>query len=174
MTTRGHRPPRLPLSRTKTALPTPAPHTPLSFPPKYFDAEPNKTNRWTFVAAAYNQEAGNATLYVDGVAVTAQTSIPNGGVFLGDEVASSSFEQQPSDLLAGGSSNATGGAAFSTALRVGAGPSVVGAADGSTGFIGVVDEAFVYGTALSVDELDYLYRAAQVRRKEAEWYASYT
>lgn len=106
-----------------------------------------------FVAAVYNQEAGNATLYVDGVAVTAQTSIQNGGVF--------SEDKRP---LAGGSNNLPGDVAFSTALRVGAGPSVVGATDGSTGFIGVIDEAFVYGTALSVDELDYLYRAAQVRR----------
>lgn len=126
-------------------------------PPKFFDAEPNENYRWAFVAAVYNQEAGNATLYVDGVAVTAQTSILNGGVFSGDE--------RP---LAGGSTNATGVSPFSTSLRVGAGPSVVRAADGSTGFIGIVDEAFVYGTALSVDELDYLYHAAQVRRKEAD------
>lgn len=107
------------------------------------------------MAAVYNQEAGNATLYVDGVAVTAQTSIQHGGVFSGDE--------RP---LAAGSNNATGGAAFSTALRVGAGPSVVGASDGTTGFVGIVDEVFVYGTALNMDELDYLFRAQQVRRME--------
>lgn len=75
--------------------------------------------------------------------------------------------------LAAGNSNGTGDAAFSTALRVGAGPSVVGASEGTTGFIGIVDEAFVYGTALSVDELDYLYRAQQVRRIKAD-YAPYT
>lgn len=103
------------------------------------------------MAAVYNQETGNATLYVDGVAVTAQTSMPDGGVFL---------------LNAGDSSNFNGSSGFSTSLRVGAGPSVMGAADGSTGFIGYIDEVFVYGTALSVGELDYLYHAAQVGRKE--------
>lgn len=101
------------------------------------------------MAAVYNQEAGNATLYVDGVSVTAQTSIPKGGVFSRD---------------AGENDIASGVSAFSTSLRIGAGPRAAGAADGSTGFIGFVDEVFVYGTALSVDELDYLYRAAQVSR----------
>lgn len=118
------------------------------------------------MAAVYNQEAGNATLYVDGVAVTAQTSIPKGGMFSRDAVASSSSEQQAYDPPAGDSGGFSGGHTFSTSLRVGAGPNVLGAADGSTGFIGFIDEAFVYGTALSVDELDYLYHAAQVRRKE--------
>ena len=102
------------------------------------------------MAAVYNQEAGNATLYVDGVAVTAQTSIPTGGVF---------------SRVAGDNENVSGVSAFSTSLRIGAGPSAVGAADGSTGFIGFIDEVFVYGTALSVDELDYLYRAAQVSQQ---------
>lgn len=121
------------------------------------------------MAAVYNQEAGNATLYVDGVAVTAQTSIPQGDMFSRNAVASSSSEQQPSDSSIGGSSDFTGSSTFSTSLRIGAGPSVLGAAEGSTGFIGYIDEAFVYGTALSVDELDYLYHAAQVGRKEASF-----
>lgn len=56
---------------------------------------------------------------------------------------------------------------FATALRIGAGHSSMDAGDGNTGIVGFVDEVFVYGTALSVDELDYLYHAAQVRR-EAE------
>lgn len=118
------------------------------------------------MAAVYNQEAGNATLYVDGVAVTAQTSIPQGGEFSRNGVASSSSEQQPSDSLAGDSSGFSGGSTFSTSLRVGAGPSLLGAAEGSTGFVGLIDEAFVYGTALSVDELDYLYSTAQVESEE--------
>lgn len=117
------------------------------------------------MAAVYNQESGNATLYVDGVTVTAQTSIPQGGVFSRNAVANSSSEQQSTDSTAGYSSDFTGGSTFSTSLRVGAGPTVLGAAEGSTGFIGFIDEAFVYGTALSVDELDYLYHAAQVGRK---------
>lgn len=117
------------------------------------------------MAAVYNQEAGNATLYVDGVAVTAQTSIPKGGVFSRNAVASSPSEQQQSDPVAGDSSNFAGSSTFSASLRVGAGPSVLGAADGSTGFIGFIDEAFVYETVLSVDELDYIYHAAQVGRK---------
>lgn len=114
------------------------------------------------MAAVYNQEAGNATLYVDGVAVTAQTSIPNGGMFPRHAVDSSSSEQQPSD-----NSDFTAGSTLFTSLRIGAGPSLLGAAEGSTGFIGFIDEAFVYGAALSVDELDYLYHSAQVGRKDA-------
>lgn len=54
---------------------------------------------------------------------------------------------------------------FGTALRIGAGDTVKDATDGTTGLIGIIDEAFVYGTALTVDELDYLFQAAQVRRK---------
>lgn len=102
----------------------------------------------------YNQEAGNATLYVDGVAATAQTSIPEGGVFSRNQ--------------SGHNTNVSAAAVaqFSTALRIGAGPRAVAAGDGSTGLIGFVDEVFVYGTALSVDELDYLYRAAQVTSTE--------
>lgn len=118
------------------------------------------------MAAVYNQEAGNATLYVDGVAVTAQTSIPQGGVFGRNAAAGSSFEQQPSDSFAGDSIGFSERSTLSTALRVGAGPSLLGAAEGSTGIIGFIDEAFVYGTALSVDELDYLYSAAQVESAE--------
>lgn len=113
----------------------------------------------------YNQDAGNATLYVDGVAVHAQTSVPTGGFFNPNMAANSSLEQQPAGLAntVEGRGNAADSASFSTALRIGAGPGVGGATDGSTGFVGVVDEAFVYGEALSVEELDYLYHAAQVR-----------
>lgn len=48
------------------------------------------------------------------------------------------------------------------ALRVGAGPGEDGAADGGSGLVAYVDEAFVYGTALTADELNYLFQAAQV------------
>lgn len=122
----------------------------------------------------YNQEAGNATLYVDGVAVDAQTSIPNGGAFTRDAATNSSLEQQPPGLttVAGDSDYVADSASFSTALRIGAGPGAVGARGGSTGFIGVVDEAFVYGAALSVEELDYLYRAAQVRNGKQGMYSN--
>lgn len=105
--------------------------------------------RWTFVAAAYDQGAGNATLYVDGVTVSSQTRIQRGS-------ASGTGENAPRSL----------GPDFSLALvagmRIGAGPD--GAEEGSTGLIAVVDEAFVYGASLTVEELDYLYGAAQVRR----------
>lgn len=47
-------------------------------------------------------------------------------------------------------------------LRIGAGGDTKGSSDGSTGLVAIVDEIFVYGTALAVDELDFLYRAAQV------------
>lgn len=53
-------------------------------------------------------------------------------------------------------------ALFSSGLRIGAGGDPIGAGDGSTGLVGFIDEVFVYGTALTVDELDYIYRAAQV------------
>lgn len=48
------------------------------------------------------------------------------------------------------------------AFRVGAGPDEDGAADGSSGLVAYVDEAFVYGMALTADELNYLFQAAQV------------
>lgn len=105
------------------------------------------------MAAVYNQDAGNATLYVDGVAVTSQTSIPHGGHARTADISG----QQ---MLGPGNTSVD---VFATALRIGAGKTVVGAEDGRTGTIGFIDEAFVYGTALTVDELDYLYRAAQVR-----------
>lgn len=108
--------------------------------------------RWTFVAAVYDQKSGNATLFVDGMAVTSQTSIPQGG--MPSWTVETHEKTPPSEYNSAGN--------FGTSLRVGAGYSATGAADGGTGFIGIIDEAFVYGTALTVDELDYLYRAAQV------------
>lgn len=105
------------------------------------------------MAAVYDQKSGNATLFVDGIAVTAQTSIPQGGM--------ASWTGNTDGTTPPPEYNSEGNSASS--LRVGAGYSATGAADGSTGFIGVIDEVFVYGTALTVDELDYLYRAAQVR-----------
>lgn len=113
---------------------------------------PFRTIRWTFVAAVYDQKSGNATLFVDGIAVTSQTSIPQGGM-VSRTANTDGTTAPPEDNSAGN---------LATSLRFGAGYSATGAADGSTGFIGVIDEAFVYGTALTVDELDYLYRAAQV------------
>lgn len=105
------------------------------------------------MAAVYDQTSGNATLFVDGTAVTSQTSIPQGG--MAPRTAQNTVQATlPPEYSSSGS--------LATSLRVGAGYSATGAEDGSTGFIGVIDEAFVYGTALTVDELDYLYRAAQV------------
>lgn len=103
----------------------------------------------------YDQQAGNATLYVDGHTTTSQTSIPHGGL-------SHTANDFPDRALVSGSNSLND---FGTALRIGAGDAVKDATDGTTGIIGIVDEAFVYGTALTVDELDYLFQAAQVRRK---------
>lgn len=108
--------------------------------------------RWTFVAAVYDQRSGNATLFVDGTAVTSQTSIPQGG--MASWTGRTDQNTPPLEYNSAGN--------LGTSLRVGAGYSATAAADGSTGFIGIIDEAFVYGTALTVDELDYLYHAAQV------------
>lgn len=103
-----------------------------------------------FVAAVYNQEAGNATLFVDGVAKTSQISI-----FPGIETEQGLADDAPlsTTLLY---------AEASRGLRVGAGRTAVNSTDGSTGLVAVVDEVFVYGTTLTTDELEYLYRAAQV------------
>lgn len=111
-------------------------------------------NRWTFVAAVYDQEAGNATLFVNGAAVSSQTSISRGND------ASAVAERKANNVSQTISEEHRGNFA---ALRVGAGPDADGAADGRTGLIAYVDEAFVYATALTVHELDFLYRAAQVR-----------
>lgn len=110
--------------------------------------------RWTFVAAVYDQNAGNATLYVNGASVTSQTSLLDGGKILQATSTNQTTRsaENPRERSQG------------TALRFGAGRSVDAAADGSTGFVGLIDEAFVYGTALTVDELTYIYGAAQVRR----------
>lgn len=51
---------------------------------------------------------------------------------------------------------------WTAALRVGASAAEARATDGSTGLIGLIDELFVYGAALTTGELDYIYRAAQV------------
>lgn len=107
------------------------------------------------MAAVYDQDAGNATLYVDGVAVTSQTFMSRGGMISRSTNSSQQAISPESDDER----------SFATALRVGAGASAMGATDGKTGLIGFVDELFVYGTALSVDELDFLYGAAQVRPK---------
>lgn len=104
----------------------------------------------------YDQQAGNATLFVNGAAVTSQTSISSGsGTLRVDERKENNAFQTTSAEPEGNL----------TALRVGAGPDADAAADGRTGLIAYVDEAFVYGTALTVDELDFLYRAAQVRSR---------
>lgn len=107
------------------------------------------------MAAVYDQNAGNATLYVDGKTVSSQTSIPHGGMVL--RTASPAKPPLPPE---DDSENT-----FVTALRIGAGGTVAGAADGGTGFIGLIDEAFIYGAALTLDELDFLFRAAQVKDK---------
>lgn len=104
-----------------------------------------------FVAAVYNQEAGNATLFVDGVAKTSQTSI-----FPGIETEQGLADDVPLSPTPTPYAEASGG------LRVGAGRTAVNSTDGSTGLIAVVDEVFVYGTTLTTDELGYLYKAAQV------------
>lgn len=89
---------------------------------------------------------------MDGSATTSQTSIPHGGL-------SHTAKDFPNQVLVSDSNSFN---AFRAALRIGAGDTVKDATDGSTGIIGIVDEAFVYGTALTVDELDYLFQAAQV------------
>ena len=104
------------------------------------------------MAAVYDQRSGNATLFVDGIAVASQTSIPRGGM--------ASWAENTDGTTPPPEYNSAGNLA--TSLRIGAGYSATGVEDGSTGFIGVIDEAFVYGTALTVHELVYLYRAAQV------------
>lgn len=65
-------------------------------------------------------------------------------------------------------------ALISSGLRIGAGGDTTGAGDGSTGLVGFIDEVFVYGTALTVDELDYIYRAAQVSVRRGNCSRSYS
>lgn len=108
----------------------------------------------------YDQDAGNATLFVDGVAVTSQTSIPQGGSVVRPTTETDTIVETsvPSTEI----NSALPVALISSGLRIGAGGDPIGAGDGSTGLVGFIDEVFVYGTALTVDELDYIYRAAQV------------
>lgn len=93
-------------------------------------------------------------LFVNGVSIGSQTSIRHGYSKQQAERAETNAYESRSNPTESGHDRAM--------FRIGAGPGAAGAVDGSSGLVGYVDEVFVYGTALTVDELDYLYRAAQV------------